>query len=141
MPRESAEAANERVRGLTDVLASAPEVRWAYLFGSAARGEPSADLDIAIMLSDAARGATALGRIAAQLEAAARDVPVDVIDLKSASPALAGRIAREGRLLVDREREPRLLWEVEANRIALDIQPWLDEFVRLRLQVLKERAG
>jgi uncharacterized protein len=141
MLRQSAEAASERVRGLIDVLASAPEVRWAYLFGSAARGEPSADLDIAIMLNDAARGAIALGQVVAQLEAVAGDFPVDVIDLKSAAPALAGKIAREGRLLLDREREPRLLWEVEANRIALDIQPSLDEFVRLRLQVLKERAG
>ena len=124
-------------RALSEELA----VRWAYLFGSAARGEPFRDVDVAVMLVDAARGAVALGRVAARAESAAAPFPVDVVDLASAPAALAGRIAREGRALVDRERGARVDWEIEANRRALDIEPWLAESERLRNQGLRRRVG
>ena len=78
---------------LRDVLDREPTLRWAYLFGSAARGEAFRDLDVAVMLAADARGAVPLGRVAARAEEAAAGVPVDVVDLASAAPALAGRIA------------------------------------------------
>ncbi len=126
---------------LRDALSAHPEVRWAYLFGSAARGEAFRDLDVAVMLDAAARGAVAIGRVASRAEEAAPRVRVDVVDLASAAPALAGRIAREGRVLVDRDPEARKDWEVDANRRALDIEPWLAEFERLRDEALRQRAG
>jgi predicted nucleotidyltransferase len=128
----------QRVR---EALTGQPAVRWAYLFGSAARGEAFGDLDVAVMLSADARGAVALGRIAARVEEATAGVPVDIVDLASAAPALAGRIAREGRALVDREPEARRRWELEANRRALDIAPWLAEFERLRNEALRRRGS
>jgi hypothetical protein len=126
---------------LREVLADESVVRWAYLFGSAARGETFGDLDVAVMLAADARGAVALGRVAARLEEATAGLPVDVVDLASAAPALAGRIAREGRALVDREPEARRSWELEANRRALDIEPWLAEFERLRNEALRQRGS
>jgi predicted nucleotidyltransferase len=116
-------------------------VRWAYLFGSAARGESFRDLDVAVMLTADARGALALGRIASRVEVAGRGLPVDVVDLASAAPVLAGRIVREGRVLADREPEARRRWEIEANRRALDIEPWLAEFSRLRNEALRRRVA
>jgi predicted nucleotidyltransferase len=128
-------------QSLSETLAGDASVRWAYLFGSAARGETFNDLDVAVMLADSARGAVALGRVAARIEAASKGSPADVVDLGSAAPALAGRIVREGRLLADREPEARRLWEIEANRRALDIEPWLAEFARLRNEALRRRAA
>jgi predicted nucleotidyltransferase len=131
----------EAARWLAAALVSERAVRWAYLFGSAARGEAFADLDVAVMLAPSERGAPTLGSVAARLEQAAGRKPVDVVDLASAAPALAGRIAREGRVLVDREPARRKLWEIEANRRALDIEPWLREFERLRRKALQLRLG
>ena len=135
---EALPALEQRLR---EVLAGERLVRWAYLFGSAARGEPFGDLDVAVMLAADARGAVALGRVAARVEEAAPGLRVDVVDLASAAPALAGRIAREGRVLVDREPEARRSWELEANRRALDIEPWLAEFDRLRNEALRQRGS
>jgi predicted nucleotidyltransferase len=128
-------------RRLHEALLAEPAIRWAYLFGSAARGEPFRDIDVGVMLVGTARGAVALGRVAAAIEAAALPFAVDVVDLASAVPALAGRIAREGRVLVDSDHEARLTWEVEANSRGLDIEPWLAEFERLRNEALRQRAG
>lgn len=139
--RFDAKLAPDLERSLRDALARHPEIRWAYLFGSCARAEPFYDVDVAVMLSPAARGAVALGRIVHRAEAAARSVPVDVVDLAAVAPALAGRVVREGRLLVDREPETRRAWEVAANQRALDIEPWLAEAERLRNEALRERAG
>lgn len=127
-----------RLRG---ALTRESSVRWAYLFGSAARGEAFRDLDVAVMLVADARGAVALGRVASRVEEAGEGLPVDVVDLASAAPALAGRIVREGRVLVDREPEARRSWEIQANRRALDIEPWLAEFARIRNEALRRRAA
>jgi predicted nucleotidyltransferase len=131
----------ELERSMRDALALHSEIRWAYLFGSSARAEAFADLDVAVMLSTDARGAVALGRIVNHAEASAQGVPVDVVDLAAVAPTLAGRVVREGRTLVDREPEARRAWEVVANQRALDIEPWLAEAERLRNEALRRRAG
>lgn len=124
---------------LIEALSDSPSVRWAYLFGSAARGEPFRDLDVGVMLDSEAKGAVAFGSIAAALEAAVPEVKIDLVDLASIAPMIAGRISRERRILVDRAPAERAEWEVEANRRALDLEPWLREFERLRLKALRER--
>ena len=122
---------------LREALEREPAVRWAYLFGSAARGEPFRDLDVAVMLATDARGAVALGRVAGRIEEAAAGVRVDVIDLATAAPAIGGRVVREGRVLVDREPAARRTWALQANQLALDIEPWLAEGRRLRHAALR----
>jgi predicted nucleotidyltransferase len=128
-------------RSLRGALALHPEIRWAYLFGSCARAEPFRDVDVAVMLAPSARGAVALGKIVNRAENAAPGVPVDVVELSAVAPTLAGRVVREGRLLVDREPETRRAWEAAANQRALDIEPWLAEAERLRNEALRLRAG
>jgi predicted nucleotidyltransferase len=126
---------------LTSALEGATGVRWACLFGSAARGEPFRDLDVGVMLDDSARGAVAFGRIAADLQAAVPQVELDLVDLESLAPAVAGRISRERVVLIDRDPTARKSWEVESNRRALDIEPWHREFERLRFLALEQRRG
>jgi predicted nucleotidyltransferase len=124
---------------LTEVLSGNPSVRWAYLFGSAARGEPFRDLDVGVMLDEKARGVVAFGSLVSALEGAVPETAIDLVDLGSLAPVVAGRIARERRILIDRASADRKEWEVDANRRALDIEPWLREFERLRLLALEER--
>jgi hypothetical protein len=93
------------------------------------------------MLDDSARGAVAFGRIAADLQAAVPQVELDLVDLESLAPAVAGRISRERVVLIDRDPTARKSWEVESNRRALDIEPWHREFERLRFLALEQRRG
>ena len=139
-PAQASERLSSIERRLRRALEAEETVRWAYLFGSAARGEPFRDLDVALMLDEDARGAVALGRVAAHLDEAAREIRVDVVDLRSAAPVLAGKVVREGRLLLDRDTPARRLWQLEANRRALDLEPWLARFERLRRRALEERV-
>ena len=131
----------QRERRLRDALAGEPTVRWAYLFGSAARGEHFHDLDVAVMLAADARGAVAFGRVASRAAEAGDGLRVDVVDLASAAPALLGRIVREGRVLVDREPAARRSWAVDVNRRALDLEPWLAEFARLHNEAIRRRGA
>jgi predicted nucleotidyltransferase len=133
--------AHHPAHALASALTGFADVRWAYLFGSAARSEAFRDLDVAVMLANEARGAVALGRISAALESGAAGKQIDLVDLREAAPALAGRIAREGIPIVDRDPDGRKLWEIEANLRALDIEPWLRQFEDLRARALLRRVG
>jgi predicted nucleotidyltransferase len=127
---------------LTAALAVETQVRWAYWFGSAARGEPFHDLDVAVMLApgDSQRG-TWLGRLAARLQEAAGPLEVDIVDLRSAAPALRACVVRDGRLLVDRDPHDRRIWEIDVARRWLDLAPWLARQDELRREALLARVG
>lgn len=85
---------------LAPALASANGMRLAVLFGSRARGtaRPGSDLDIAVLLDDEEDLAT-LG-VALERAVGRR---VDLVSLRSAPPLLRFEIARDGRLLFERE--------------------------------------
>jgi predicted nucleotidyltransferase len=105
------------------VLAAAPEVRWAYLFGSAARDDGWwHDLDVGVVTAPRL-GLLDLGRLAGDLESAA-GAPVDLVDLAAAPAVFVYQALRDGtRVLVDRDREARLDWESERISQALDFLP------------------
>ncbi len=134
-------SAEELERGFRDALKAESDLRWAYLFGSVARGGSFRDVDVAVMLDATARGAVAFGGVVSRLQLVAGDCVIDVTDLRSAAPAIAGRIAREGRVLVDNVPSERKAWEIEANRRALDIEPWLRRQQELRHKMLRRRAS
>ncbi|MFZ5470278.1 MAG: nucleotidyltransferase family protein [Myxococcota bacterium] len=109
------------------VLTAEPEARWAYLFGSAARGQGDwRDLDVGVVTSRGF-GLLDLGRLASALEEATRE-RVDVVDLGAAPPIFVHDILRgRTRLLLDRERGARLDWESEQISRALDFLPTYQE--------------
>jgi predicted nucleotidyltransferase len=75
----------DRIRG---VLEAEPDIVYALVFGSRARGRSrrDSDVDVAIELRpEAARDFHAVGRLAARLESAV-SVPVDVVLLDEAPP-------------------------------------------------------
>ena len=115
----------ERLRG---ALAAHPEVAFAYLFGSAARGprHRASDVDVAVSLGerreDGGEGALRPDLLGAVQRALGRE-DVDLVLLDRAPPLLAERIARTGTLICSRDEPGRLRWIVETKSRYCDLRP------------------
>ena len=105
------------------VLQAEPDVAYALLFGSGARGTAHAgsDADIAIELrAGAPRDVRSLGGLAARLESAIGR-RIDLVLLDEAPTALAYRIFRDGRLLAERDHGALV---ARKARVLLDYLDW-----------------
>lgn len=95
------ETTDEVVDCLRDML---PEVRFAYVFGSAVRGDqrPDSDLDLAV---EAGRRleATERFRLAGELERIVGR-PVDVLDLTEANAVIRMQVLQHGSVLLNDDR-------------------------------------
>lgn len=110
---------------LRRALEAEPDVAYALIFGSSARGTARADsdADIAIeLVPGAARDVHALGGLAARLMAAVGR-SVDLVLLDEATPALAYRIFRDGHLLVERDHALLVARKARAMLDYLDFKP------------------
>jgi predicted nucleotidyltransferase len=90
------------LRPLGEALAAQPAVRLAVVFGSAARGRaaPGGDLDLAVRLApDTVESRRAVASAAGR--AIGREI--DLVELDGAPPLLRFEIARDGRVVVERE--------------------------------------
>jgi len=103
---------------LAEALAAESDVRLAVLFGSEARGDAgvASDLDVAVAGPDA----SAIPALALKLTRATGR-QVDLIELGTAPPLLRFQIARDGRVLV--ERQPHL-WSDFKARAMVDWWDW-----------------
>jgi predicted nucleotidyltransferase len=113
------------MEALRRALEADSRVGYALVFGSVARGEDHAasDVDVAVGPSEGRTlGALDLGDIASRLEAACGR-EVHVVDLEQAPPALAYRIFRDGRVLLERERPRLVSRRARAILEYLDFQP------------------
>ncbi len=107
------------------ILEAEPDVAYALLFGSRARGAARADsdADIAIELTaGAARDVHGLGGLAARLESAAGR-RIDLVLLDEAPAPLAYRIFRDGRVLVERDHGALVARKARAILDYLDFKP------------------
>jgi hypothetical protein len=114
----------ERLRAAFE---SAPRsVVAAYLFGSVARGEErrGSDVDVAVLFSEPVSAAlgNAVSRLEGDLERVLRR-PVQVVELNRAPADLVHRVLRDGKILLDRDREARLDFEVRARNEYFDLEP------------------
>lgn len=127
---------NHTIRELEQYFrATEHDVVCAYLFGSQARGEADvdSDVDIAVLPAEHVDGGVfgTATRIRGELERLlGREV--EVIDLREASPDLVHRILRDGHLLVDRDTDQRVHFEVYARNLYFDVLPYLREYRRYR---------
>ena len=112
---------------------SAVPVVCAWLFGSEARGEAAegSDLDLAVLLPEAGPPAlrSPLTTLRGELERGL-DREVDLIDLHRAPPDLVHRVLRDGRLVLDRDPDRRVAFEVGARNAWFDVLPHLERYRR-----------
>lgn len=105
----------------------------AWLFGSVARGSarPDSDVDVAVLLDreppETLEGSAAA--MAGDVEAAIGR-PVDLVVLNRAPVDLIHRVLRDGLLLVERDRNARVRFEVRARNEFFDLKPHLDRYRR-----------
>jgi predicted nucleotidyltransferase len=110
---------------LRHVLEGEPDIAYAVLFGSSTRGTAHAgsDADIAVELRPGApRDVHTLGGLVARLESAIGR-RVDLVLLDEAPPALAYRIFRDGRLLIERDHGAMVARKARALLDYLDWKP------------------
>ncbi len=125
-------AADNIIPRATAVLeATDDNVVGAYLFGSVARGTPSAasDIDVAILLREPDRDGLMGIRFA--LERAleeATGMTAQVVVLNQAPPDLIHRVLRDGRILIDRDRAFRIRFEVRSRNEYFDLLPILNRY-------------
>src|SRR5512134_1223544 len=110
---------------LRRVLESDPDVAYALLFGSRARGEEHthSDLDVAVAWTGGHRaGAQEIGGLTSRLETAA-GTRVHVVPIDEAPPGLAYRVFRDGLELLVRDRTALATRRARAILEYLDFQP------------------
>jgi len=113
------------IDGVRRVLERDDRIAFALLFGSSARGvlRPDSDVDVAVGLRPGTKlNLLALGSLAADLGAAAGR-RVDLVLLDEAPPAVAYRVFREGRILVERDRAALVARKARAILDYLDFRP------------------
>lgn len=115
---------------LRQALTADPRIAYALAFGSRARGcaHEASDLDVAVAFRAGARlTPLELGRLVSGLEQVSGHT-IDLLLLDEAPPALAYRVFRDGRLLVERDHDALVARKVRAILEYLDYRP-LEEIV------------
>lgn len=130
--KESARPDESTLRTLEGVLASEPDVRFAYLFGSAAEGGmgPRSDVDVAVMFDGnppLSRELSLHHRIAKTLK---RDVDLVTLN-RSRSLPLLDRIVLRGVVVCDRDPGGRFDFELSTHHRYLDFRS-MKEYCRER---------
>lgn len=95
----------ELLARLRAVLRTEPNVRFAAIFGSLARGDERADSDLDLVVEFGRRDRRGRTRLAGKMEAASgrRVQMLHLRDLEECAPDLLGEVVLEGRVLVDRD--------------------------------------
>jgi predicted nucleotidyltransferase len=104
-PALDAQARARILEAVRRAAATEPRVGFAVAYGSFARGEDFADLDVAVSM-DEPFGYLDLGMLAARIgeDDSLRGIEVDVVAVEIASPLMRMRIASEGVLAYERQR-------------------------------------
>ena len=122
MPPSTDSSLHAALRG---ALAGVPDVAFAVVFGSFARGNPHAGSDVDVALGfgpDRRPTARELGAIVSRLEEAVGQ-SVDIVVLDHAPPGLAYRVFRDGVVVLARDRVALTGRKVRAILEYLDFRP------------------
>ena len=124
-----------KFRRIREILLACPDVRLAYVFGSAAQGKEQAasDVDLGVLFTYSP-DAAALQRLTSDLETAAGR-SVDLVLLANAPPHLAHEIITRGDILVFRDDSERVRFEARVTARYLDTR----YLRRVQLMYLRER--
>lgn len=126
---------------LRRALESESSLAWAYLFGSAARGEGFRDVDVAVMPCETGLARLVdLGQLQSRL-ARVVAADVDLVDLRRAPLVLVQSVLACRRVLLDRDRDRRHVWEAETLSRSLDFEPIRRRYLALREERLRQRLA
>lgn len=106
----------------------------AYLFGSVARGEATADSDVDVAILFANEPPPTLDGLGLELEAALERLlrrPVELLVLNRASAVIVHRVLRDSRLVSNRDPSARVRFEVAKRAQYFDLQPILRRYWKL----------
>jgi predicted nucleotidyltransferase len=121
---------------LRELLAQAPtEYVAAYLFGSQAHGKARADSDVDVGFWRSAPSAPRLEDqpyLYAEELGQALGKEVDLVELNKAPPDLIHEVLSHGKIILDRDPDARIGFEVRARQSYLDLRPHLLRYRRLR---------
>ncbi|MBM4319760.1 MAG: nucleotidyltransferase domain-containing protein [Deltaproteobacteria bacterium] len=123
-------------RAAQEILARYDGIVAAYLYGSAARREAAADLDIGLVLARPCTDPFWLIQVRAELEEAGRPLPleIDLRCLNGGGPRFLMEVVRDGRLLYERDRAARLRFLAGAMSQWLDFRPCWERLRRVLLE-------
>lgn len=116
------------IEALRAILATDARIGYALLFGSGSRGtsHSHSDIDVALELRQGTNlSPHDLGELASRLEAVVR-MPVDLVLLNEAPPALAYRVFRDGVVLVEHDRAALVARKARAILEYLDFR-WVEQ--------------
>ena len=121
------------IEKIRNSLEKNPNVIFAYLYGSIARGTTHkfSDIDIAVYLKDASTE-----KFLELLSYIPDDIPfeVDIKDLNTAPPLLRYNVIREGILLFSKNKEILAEFKYKTTLIALDIKSDIEKLRRTKLE-------
>ena len=111
------------MEALRQALADDSRITYALLFGSSARGSAhrASDLDVAIGLRSPINPSE-LGQLVSLLERATGR-PIDLLLLDEAPPAVAYRVFRDGRVIVEKDHRALVACKTRAILQYLDFRP------------------
>lgn len=132
---------HEVIAAVRKAIADEPHLRWAYVFGSVARGVPGfRDVDVAVMTAASMpAGAVAWGALVSRLEAAV-GTKVDLVDLACGDLPLLGPMLLDRIIVLDRDPSARHAFEAETTSRWLDFKPSYEEFLRVRSLAARRRV-
>lgn len=132
-------------------LAAVDGLAAVWLHGSAARGEPARDLDVAVLALEGARPWDVARAVAALLDGLQPPLPWPPLPwpplpwdirpvTRDATPRYRYNVVHDGLLLAEPRPDVRASFEFEAVRDYLDIRPFLDRANRRYLEAVARGA-
>lgn len=120
-------------------LATQEDVRFAYLFGSQARGtaHEASDVDVAVRFASPQGDLVRASLLAEGIASALRLPPdrIDVRDLDDGTPQFRFFVLRDGRCVHERDHAERIAFETRTMKDYWDLRPMLEAHG----QALRER--
>lgn len=128
----------DRLKGAAAAVLIGAPVRFAYLYGSVARGDahPGSDLDIAVMFDGSLPAEERLHlelSLGLALDSLLGGERADVRDLAAMPLILRGRVVTEGVLLYSRDEEGRVAFEIASRNEYFDFLPAYRAYQRTSL--------
>ena len=133
-----------QVEGLVqnlELLCGRRPVRLCYLYGSYARGTPTAlsDLDVGFLLDLPDRKARwkLWGDLYHEVSFFCPDHEVDLVVLNDVGPILRNKIIRDGRLVYQKDARTRVDFECQTLKAYFDFKPYADVYDRALFDCIK----